>query len=127
MQIILINIVFSFDSILTAVGITNGMEGALILTIIAVVVSVLNMLLFANPTGNFVQKQLTSQMLGPSFLILIGFMLIAEGAYLAHAEVFGQTTGAVPKGYLYFAISFSLLEEFLNMKMNSGTRSAIKL
>jgi len=89
-QITLINIVFSFDSILTAVGMTNGMEGALILMIIAVILSVLIMLLFANPVGKFVQEHPTIQMLGLSFLILIGFMLIAEGMHLAHAQVFGQ-------------------------------------
>ncbi len=116
-QITMINIVFSFDSILTAVGMTNGMDGALILMVIAVVLSVIIMLLFANPVGQFVQKHPTIQMLGLSFLILIGFMLIAEGMHLAEAEVLGQHVGVVPKGYLYFAIVFSLLVEFLNMRM----------
>ena len=124
LQLTMINIVFSFDSILTAVGMTNGMEGALILMIIAVVLSVLIMLLFAAPVGNFVQKHPTIQMLGLSFLILIGFMLIAEGMHLAHASVFGQEVGVVPKGYLYFAITFSLLVEFLNMKMKRNKGAA---
>lgn len=119
-QITLINIVFSFDSILTAVGMTNGMEGALILMIIAVVASVVIMLLFANPVGNFVQKHPTIQMLGLSFLILIGFMLIAEGMHLAHAVVMDREIGVIPKGYLYFAIAFSLLVEFLNMRMRKN-------
>ncbi len=119
-QITMINIVFSFDSILTAVGMTNGMDGALILMIIAVVLSVIIMLLFANPVGRFVQQHPTIQMLGLSFLILIGFMLIAEGMHLAHASVFGQEVGIVPKGYLYFAIAFSLLVEFLNMKVKKN-------
>lgn len=125
-QIVLINIVFSFDSILTAVGMTNGMEGALILMIVAVVLSVVVMLLFANPVGKFVQEHPTIQMLGLSFLILIGFMLIAEGMHLAHATVFGKEVGVVPKGYLYFAIAFSLLVEFLNMRMkrNSSAKKA---
>lgn len=56
-------------------------------------------------------------MLGLSFLILIGFMLILEGAHLAHFTFFGSEVGAVPKGYLYFAIAFSLIVEFLNMKL----------
>jgi len=116
-QITLINIVFSFDSILTAVGMTNGLEGALIVMIIAVVFSVLIMMVFATPVGRFVNKHPSVQMLGMSFLLLIGFMLIAEGAHLAHFEAFGSAIGAVPKGYLYFAISFSLLVEFLNMKL----------
>ncbi|NNC82494.1 MAG: TerC family protein [Flavobacteriales bacterium] len=120
-QITMINIVFSFDSILTAVGMTNGMEGALMLMVIAVVVSVIIMLLFANPVGSFVQKHPTVQMLGLSFLILIGFMLIAEGMHLAHAEVMGREVGVIPKGYLYFAIAFSLLVEFLNMRMRKNS------
>jgi predicted tellurium resistance membrane protein TerC len=126
-QITLINIVFSFDSILTAVGMTNGMEGALILMVIAVILSVIIMLLFANPVGNFVQKHPTIQMLGLSFLILIGFMLIAEGMHLAHADIFGKEVGVIPKGYLYFAISFSLLVEFLNMRIRKpGKKQAMK-
>ncbi len=116
-QITLINIVFSFDSILTAVGMTNGVEGALVIMVIAVVVSVLIMMIFAVPVGRFVNEHPTIQMLGLSFLILIGFMLIIEGGHLAHMSVFGNEIGAVPKGYLYFAISFSLFVEFLNMKL----------
>ncbi len=116
-QITLINIVFSFDSILTAVGMTNGLEGALVIMVVAVVVSVLVMMLFAVPVGNFVNKHPTIQMLGLSFLILIGFMLIVEGCHLAHVSFLGNEIGAVPKGYLYFAIAFSLLVEFLNMKL----------
>lgn len=119
-QITIINIVFSFDSILTAVGMTNGLAGALIVMIIAVVVSVLIMMLFAVPVGNFVNRNPTIQMLGLSFLILIGFMLITEGAHLGHLEFFGSEIGTIPKGYLYFAIAFSLLVEFLNMKIRPG-------
>lgn len=116
-QITLINIVFSFDSILTAVGMTNGVQGALLIMIIAIVVSVLIMMLFAVPVGRFVNKHPTIQMLGLAFLILIGFMLIIEGAHLGHLELFGAEVGEVPKGYLYFAIAFSLLVEFLNMRL----------
>lgn len=116
-QITLINIVFSFDSILTAVGMTNGLKGALVLMIIAVVLSVLIMMLFAVPVGRFVNQHPSIQILGLSFLILIGFMLIAEGAHIAHVRVGTATIGAVPKGYLYFAISFSLAVEFLNMRI----------
>lgn len=116
-QMTIINIVFSFDSILTAIGMTNGIKGALTLMIIAVVLSVIIMMLFANPVGEFVNKHPSIQILGLSFLILIGFMLITEGAHLSHTVMFGEEIGNVPKGYLYFAISFSLLVEFLNMKM----------
>lgn len=116
-QITVINIVFSFDSILTAVGMTNGLTGALLIMIVAVVISVLIMMVFAVPVGNFVNRHPTIQMLGLAFLILIGFMLIAEGAHLAHLSIAGSEVGAVPKGYLYFAITFSLFVEFLNMRL----------
>lgn len=119
-QITLINIVFSMDSILTAVGMTNGIEGALMIMIIAVVLSVIIMMLFAIPVGNFVNDHPTIQMLGLSFLILIGFMLLAEAAHLAHLKVFGQSIGTIPKGYLYFAIAFSLTVEFLNLRMRKS-------
>ena len=119
-QITLINIVFSFDSILTAVGMTNGLGDdprvALVVMIAAVVISVVIMLIFANPVANFVSRHPSVQVLGLAFLILIGFMLIAEGAHLAHALVFDQSIGSVPKGYLYFAIAFSMFVEFLNMR-----------
>jgi len=124
-QITLINIVFSFDSILTAVGMTNGIEGALIIMIIAVVFSVLIMMLFAVPVGRFVNKHPTIQMLGLSFLILIGFMLILEGGHLAHLSILGNEIGIVPKGYLYFAIAFSLLVEFLNLKLRKSNKPVI--
>jgi len=117
MQIAVINIVFSFDSILTAVGMTNGLEGALFVMIVAVILSVVVMMLFATPVGKFVNKHPTVQMLGLSFLILIGFMLILEGGHLAHLSIFGSEIGAVPKGYLYFAIAFALGVEFLNIRL----------
>lgn len=116
-QIILIDLIFSVDSILTAVGMTSGVEGALYIMIIAVVISVLIMMLFAIPLGSFVHKHPSIQILALSFLILIGFMLITEGAHKAHAVIFHQKIEAVPKGYLYFAISFSLAVEFLNMRL----------
>lgn len=117
LQITVINIVFSFDSILTAVGMTNGLHGALIIMIIAVILSVVIMMLFAVPVGRFVNQHPTIQMLGLAFLIMIGFMLIAEGAHLGHVVIAGAEVGTVPKGYLYFAIAFSLLVEFLNMRL----------
>lgn len=118
-QITLINIVFSFDSILTAVGMTNGVNGAMIIMVTSVVLSMIIMMVFANPVGKFVNQHPTIQMLGLAFLILIGFMLIAEAAHLSHAKLFGQEIGAIPKGYLYFAITFSLVVEMLNMRMRS--------
>ena len=112
-QIALINIVFSFDSILTAVGLSND----IMIMIIAVVISVLVMMLFSGPVSTFVNNHPTIQMLGLSFLILIGFSLIAEAAHLGHF-----IDSAVPKGYLYFAIFFSLFTEVLNIKMKKAKK-----
>ena len=116
-QILLIDLIFSVDSILTAVGMTNGVPGALVIMVTAVVISVGIMMLFAVPVGNFVNANPSIQILGLAFLILIGFMLITESMHLSHAQLAGQHVGAVPKGYLYFAIAFSLAVEFINMKM----------
>lgn len=128
-QITVINIVFSFDSILTAIGMTNGISpnpnDALVLMIVAVIISVLIMMLFANPVGGFVNKHPSIQVLGLSFLILIGFMLIAEAAHLSHLVVFGNEVGSIPKGYLYFSIAFSLMVEFFDMRMKKNTKSKI--
>ncbi|MBP6825991.1 MAG: TerC family protein [Saprospiraceae bacterium] len=113
LQIALINLVFSFDSILTAVGIAND----LVIMILAVVFSMVVMMLFSGSVSKFVNEHPTVQMLGLAFLILIGFSLIAEAAHLGHF-----TEGAVPKGYLYFAIFFSLFVEFLNLKMRKAQK-----
>ncbi len=121
-QIILIDIVFSFDSILTTVGMTNGVEGALYIMIAAVIISVLIMMQFAVPVGRFVNQHPSIQILGLTFLVLIGFMLITESAHLAEASFFGNHVDVVPKGYLYFAIAFSLLVEVLNMKMKKNSK-----
>ena len=79
-------------------------------------------MLFAVPVGRFVNEHPTIQMLGLAFLILIGFMLIIEGGHLAHLKILDSEIGAVPKGYLYFAIAFSLVVEFLNMKLRSRSK-----
>lgn len=126
-QIMIINIVFSFDSILTAIGMTTGISAnpndALILMIVAVVISVIIMMLFANPVGEFVNQHPSIQILGLSFLILIGFMLIAEAAHIGHLIVLDQEVGTVPKGYLYFAIAFSLLVEFFNLRLEKNRKA----
>ena len=119
-QIIIIDFIFSIDSILTAVGMTNGLHPnhnyTLILMIIAVMISIGIMIGFANPIRKFIDVHPSIQILGLAFLILIGFMLITEAAHLSETELFGKTVGAIPKGYLYFAIAFSLFVEFLNFK-----------
>ncbi len=124
LQIIMIDLVFSFDSILTAVGMTNGVTGALYIMITAVVVSVMVMMQFAVPVGNFVNKHPSIQILALSFLILIGFMLVTEAAHLAEATFFDSHVTPIPKGYLYFAIVFSLVVEMLNMKMFKNKKKA---
>lgn len=101
-QIGLIDIVFSFDSILTAVGMTEHV----IIMIMAVIVSLFIMLIFAGRIGDFIEKNPTLQVLALSFLILIGFLLVADAA---HYEV--------PKGYIYFAVAFSLIVELINMRL----------
>ena len=102
---------------------TNGVDGALTIMVIAVIISMIIMMIFANTVSTFVNNNPTIQMLALSFLILIGFMLIAEGAHLSNLELFNKTVGVIPKGYLYFAISFSLGVEVLNMKIRKRKKS----
>ncbi|MDR2956039.1 MAG: TerC family protein [Prevotella sp.] len=120
-QIVALDIVFSFDSVLTAVGLVSfnefGYTGAMTIMVTAVVIAVLIMLLFSGPVSKFVNEHPTIQMLGLSFLILIGVMLLVESAHLSQISIFGTVVGEIPKGYIYFAIAFSLLVEFLNMKL----------
>ncbi|KMQ67594.1 membrane protein [Chryseobacterium sp. FH2] len=127
-QIAILNLVFSFDSILTAVGLVSfkefGDEGALAIMMLAVVFSIIIMMLFAGPVSKFVNEHPTIQILGLSFLILIGVMLLAESSHLGHFSLFGQEVGVIPKGYLYFAIFFSLMVEFINMKMRKRPKSS---
>lgn len=120
-QILIIDFIFSIDSILTAVGMTNGLHPnhnyTLVLMIIAVVISIIIMIGFANPIRRFINEHPSMQVLGLAFLILIGFMLITEAAHLSHTQLFGNQVGAIPKGYLYFAIAFSLFVEFINFRI----------
>lgn len=133
-QIALLNIVFSFDSILTAVGLVSAEpaprgfgEAAIIIMILSVVISILIMMVFAGPVSKFVNEHPTIQILGLAFLILIGVMLLAEGSHLAHFKFFGETeVNSIPKGYLYFSIFFSLFVEFLNLRMKKS-RNPVKL
>lgn len=101
-QIIGLDVVFSFDSILTAVGLVNH----ILTMVLAVIVSMLVMLAAAKSVSDFVNKHPTIKMLALSFLLMIGFMLTIEAF---HQEV--------PKGYIYFAMAFSLIVELLNMKI----------
>jgi predicted tellurium resistance membrane protein TerC len=106
-QILLLDIVFSLDSVITAVGMANHIE----VMIAAVIIAVLVMMLSAGGISDFVNNHPTVKMLALSFLLLIGVSLLAEG--------FDQH---IPKGYIYFAMAFSVLVEMLNLKMNKGKK-----
>lgn len=110
-QITLLDIVFSLDSVITAVGMVDRIE----IMIAAVVISIVFMMFFAKSIGEFVQRHPTVKMLALAFLLLIGVTLLAEG--------FEQH---IPKGYIYFAMAFSVLVEFLNMRLRK-TSDPVKL
>ena len=108
-QIGLLNIVFSLDSVITAVG----MSSLLPVMVGAVTVATLAMMLGARPLGEFIERRPTAKMLGLAFILLIGMALVADG-----------TGFHVPRGYLYFAIAFSLFVELLNGARKRRKRTA---
>lgn len=103
MQIMLLDMVFSIDSVITAVGMAKHVG----VMIVAIVLAVLIMLVFANAVSRFVNDHPTIQMLAFSFLLLVGILLVAEGL--------GKH---IDRGYVYFAMGFSLAVEFLNLRMH---------
>jgi predicted tellurium resistance membrane protein TerC len=111
-QILLLDIVFSLDSVITAVGMADHVE----VMIAAVIIAVLVMMVSAGAISNFVNRHPTVKMLALSFLLLIGVSLLAE-AFEQH----------IPKGYIYFAMAFSVLVEMLNLKMNAGAKKPVQL
>ena len=111
-QILLLDIVFSLDSVITAVGMTNRVP----VMIAAVVIAMAVMLVFVNQIGTFVDRHPTIKMLALSFLILIGAMLVAEG--------FHQH---IPKGYIYFAMAFAVGVEMLNMRIRAKSAKPVSL
>jgi predicted tellurium resistance membrane protein TerC len=106
-QIVLVDLVFSIDSVITAIGMVKQIE----IMIIAVVISVLFMLAFVNPISNFVEKHPTVKMLALAFLILIGMNILAD-AFEVH----------IPKGYTYFAMGFTVFVEMLNLRVKAKTK-----
>ena len=112
LQIIVIDMVFSLDSIITAVGMVDSVA----VMIAAVIASVGLMMLFARGIGNFVSAHPSIKMLALSFLLVVGVMLVAEG--FEHK---------VPKGYIYFAMAFSVAVEMLNIRMRRKKASPVKL
>jgi predicted tellurium resistance membrane protein TerC len=118
LQIVLIDIVFSFDSIISAIGMTNGMKqdtggDPLIIIYLAVIVSMVVMLIFSKQISDFIQNNPTIKMIALGFLVTIGVLLVAEA--------FGQH---IPKGYVYFALSYSLFVEFLNIRMRKNIKKS---
>jgi len=111
-QVLLLDLVFSLDSVITAVGMVDDIS----IMISAVVIAVAFMMVFAGSISNFVERHPTFKMLALSFLLLIGFTLIAEG-WDAH----------IPKGYVYVAMAFSVFVEILNMKLRKGSTKPVKL
>jgi predicted tellurium resistance membrane protein TerC len=114
MQIVLVDIVFSLDSIITAIGMTNGIAketggNPLVIIYAAVIISMVVMLIFAKSISDFINNRPTIKMIALSFLVTIGVILVAEAF---HQEV--------PKGYIYFAMVFSLIVEFLNIRMRKN-------
>jgi len=111
-QILLLDIVFSLDSVITAVG----MAPSIVVMMLAMVIAVGVMLIFAAPISNFVEKHPTMKILALSFLLLIGVVLIADGL--------GQH---ISKGYIYFAMAFSLAVEMINMRVRKAHQKPLKL
>ena len=116
-QIVLIDIVFSFDSVITAIGMTNDLQkdlghDPLVIIYMAVIISMIVMLIFARQISDFIQQRPTIKMIALGFLVTIGVLLVAEA--------FGQH---IPKGYIYFAMVYSLIVEFLNIRMRKNKRS----
>ena len=105
-QILLLNLVFSVDSIVTAIGLTQSIP----VMFFSIILSMIIMLLVSGSISNFVEKHPTVKMLALSFLLMIGFMLIVE-AFEIH----------VPKGYIYFSMAFSLFVEMLNIRLRKKT------
>lgn len=111
LQIVLLDIIFSFDSILTAIGIVDQVA----IMIVAVIVSIGVMMFFSGRIGKFIQDHPSMEVLALGFLILIGFMLFLESLHYA-----------IPKGYIYFAVAFSLLIELTNIRVRKHRKKKKK-
>jgi predicted tellurium resistance membrane protein TerC len=111
-MVIVIDIVFSFDSIITAVGLANELS----IMVTAVIISMIIMLIFSHKIGNFINEHPSMKILALAFLLLIGSLLVAE-AFDYH----------VPKGYIYFAMFFSVMVELLNMRFRKNRSKPVQL
>jgi len=111
-QVLLLDVVFSLDSVITAVGMVDRLP----VMIAAVIVAAGGMIVSSGPISNFVDRHPTVKMLSLSFLLLIGFTLVVEGLH-QH----------IPKGYIYFAMSFSVFVEMLNLRLRKAHGAPLKL
>jgi predicted tellurium resistance membrane protein TerC len=114
-QIVLVDMIFSFDSIITAVGMAKHVE----IMICAVVIAMIIMFFFSERISNFIHKHPTLKMLALAFLLMVGFSLFFEGLQPIHGS-------HIEKGYIYFAMTFSFAVEMLNMWMRKKRRNAKK-
>ena len=115
-QIALIDLIFSFDSIISAVGMTNGIhsqtgKNPVAIIVVAIIISMFVMMLFAKQISEFISNHPTIKMIALSFLVAVGILLLAEG--------FGQE---FPKGYIYFAFAYALVVEILNIRMRRNNK-----
>jgi predicted tellurium resistance membrane protein TerC len=113
-QIVIIDFIFSFDSVISAIGMTNDIQhethgNPLVIIVLAVLISMLVMMLFSGPISKFINERPTIKMIALSFLVAIGVLLIAEG--------FGEH---MQKGYIYFALVYALIVEMLNLRMRKN-------
>ncbi|MBX3243446.1 MAG: TerC family protein [Acidobacteria bacterium] len=111
-QIAVLDLVFSLDSVITAIGMVDKIP----VMIAAVMVSIIAMMVFAGTISDFVSKHPTIKMLALAFLLMIGFTLVVEGLHLH-----------IPKGYIYAAMAFSVFVEFLNMKLRGRSKKPVNL
>ena len=111
-QILLLDAVFSLDSVITAVGLVTNIS----VMVTAIVGAVIFMMIFATPVGNFVARHPTVKILALSFLLMVGMMLMVEG-FDVH----------VPKGYVYFSMAFSIFVEMLNLRLRRSREKPVKL
>ncbi|HMJ67427.1 MAG TPA: TerC family protein [Cyclobacteriaceae bacterium] len=109
-QIMLIDIVFSFDSVLTAVGLVENLW----IIVIAIAISLAIMLIFVNTISNFINQHPAMKLLAISFLFMIGTILVIEGLHFH-----------VPKGYMYFSMAFAIIIEMLNMRMRKKSKPVV--
>jgi predicted tellurium resistance membrane protein TerC len=116
-QIVLVDLVFSFDSVISAIGMTNGIRhesghDPMVIIYFSVIVSMIVMLLFSGQISKFISENPTVKMIALSFLVTIGVLLVAEAF---HQQI--------PKGYVYFALVYSLLVEMLNIRMRRNKKN----